>query len=324
MRSTSSVAPPLSRRRSGFTFIELTIALTLGVIVLAAAVGFVIREMRGLAGSEIRQSLARNGRYIGISLRHDIQRAGIELTSIPSFGTLAVWPGTVGDTVVVLHIPYLPDLAPPHSLIPPPGNDNPLPPGGTCGPRCLDLLKQPPSVAPLEIQPGDIVRLQIPGRRQLLMVEQVEITSDTSFELRFTTLDTILRQPANMTDGMRLDRYSTFVQKVTPVLYYQDDQEQLIRATRLNLSGSPEGHVLAHDVELFDARLTFADGDELERADPFDADDTNDYDDIVAVSIRVTVKATRADPRVNQGGLLKRTYEWTIAPRNLRYEKFRI
>jgi len=101
--------------RRGFTFIELMVALALGVIVLAAAVGFVIREMRNLAGSEIRQSLSRNGRYIGVSLRHDVQRAGIEISSSNSFGTVAVWPGTNGDTLVVLHVPYIPDLAPPHA-----------------------------------------------------------------------------------------------------------------------------------------------------------------------------------------------------------------
>ncbi|NIR45507.1 MAG: prepilin-type N-terminal cleavage/methylation domain-containing protein [Gemmatimonadetes bacterium] len=312
------------RHRSGFTFIELMIALTLGVIVLAAAVGFVLREMRGMAGSEIRQSLARNGRYIGVSLRHDVQRAGIELTSSRSFGTVAVWPGTFGDTLVVLHIPYEPDLAPPHSLIPPAGSTNPLPPGGTCGLRCLDLLKRPPTAAELEIRPGDLARLQIPGKRQLIMVQEVEITSDTSFQVRFTEIDTLLHQPASMTDGMLLDQFGTFVQEITPVMYYLDGAGQLMRSSRLNMDGSPDGHVLAYGVKQFDVRLLFADGDEHERAEPLDTDDTNDYDDIVAVSVRVTVQAERADIRVNRGELLERTYEWTIAPRNLRYEKFKL
>ncbi len=324
MRAPRRTPSSFGRLRSGFTFIELTIALALGVIVLAAAVGFVLREMRGLAGSEIRQSLARNGRYIGISLRHDVQRAGIELTSSPTFGTVAVWPGTFGDTLVVLHVPYEPDLAPPHSLIPPTGTGNPLPPGGTCGLRCLDLLKRPPTAAALEIRPGDLARLQIPGKRQLIMVEQVEITSDTSFQVRFTEMDTLLHQPASMTDDMLLDRFSTFVQEITPVMYYLDDARQLMRSSRLDLNGSPAGHVLAYGVQEFDVRLLFADGDEHEYANPLDTDDTNDYDDIVAVSVRVTVQAERADVRVNRGELLERTYQWTIAPRNLRYEKYRL
>lgn len=322
----SGSRPGKSRRvaRRGFTFIELMVALALGVLVLAAAVGFVIREMRNLAGSEIRQSLSRNGRYIGVSLRHDVQRAGIEISSSSSFGTVAVWPGTNGDTLVVLHVPYIPDLAPPHSLIPPTGTDNPLPPGGTCGSNCLDLAKVPAAVMPLELRAGDLARVQIPGQRQLLLVEQVDVTSDSTFQLTFTAIDTVLNQPASLTGGMLLDRYSTFVQEIEPVIYFVDDEEQLIRASRLDLSGSPDGDVLAYGVEEFDVKLLFGDGDELEQANPFDTDDTNDYDDVIAVKVRVTLKADRADPRVNRGDLLRRTLEWTIAPRNLRYEKYRI
>ena len=70
--------------------------------------------------------------------------------------------------------------------------------------------------------------------------------------------------------------------------------------------------------------MVFADDDELERADPTDSDDSNDFDDIVALKIRVTLKANRVDPRVNQGQLLRKTYEWMISPRNLRYEKQRL
>jgi prepilin-type N-terminal cleavage/methylation domain-containing protein len=324
MFSGSRSRVPRGGYPGGFTFIELMIALALGVLVLAAAVGFVVREMRNLAGSELRQSLSRNSRYIGVSLRHDIQRAGIEIASTNSFGSVAVWPGAAGDTLVVLHIPYLPDLAPPHSLIPPAGSDNPLPPGGTCGSSCLDLAKLPASVTPLELEAGDLARVQIPGQRQLLMVEQIDETSDSTFQLTFTPIDTILRQPASLTGGMLLDRYGTYVQKIEPVIYYLDDEEQLIRAPRLNQNGSPSGDVLAYGVEEFDVKLLFSDGDELERADPFDTDDTNDYDDIIAVKVRVTLKAERADPRVNQGDLLRRTMEWIIAPRNLRYEKYRI
>lgn len=305
----------------GFTFIELIIALALGVIVLAAAVGFVIREMRNVAGSEIRQALSRNGRFIGISLRHDVQRAGVGISSTTTFGTVAVWPGTYGDTLVILNVPYTPDVAPAHSLIPPPGNDNPLPAGGTCGERCLDVVREN---MPLELQPGDLARLQVPGALHLILIEQIDITSDTSAQVTFTSIDTVLSQPASMTGGLLLDRFGTIVQELTPVIYYLDDQEQLMRASRLNFDGSPDGHVLAYGVEEFDVKLVFADGDELERADPFDLDDGNDYDDIVAVKVKVTLKAERADPRVNRGELLRKEYEWMISPRNLRYEKYRL
>ncbi len=68
----------------------------------------------------------------------------------------------------------------------------------------------------------------------------------------------------------------------------------------------------------------FQDGDVLEQANPFDADDSNDCDDIVAVRMVVEVRADRAHPTVNNGELLRKTFEWTVAPRNLRYEKNRL
>jgi hypothetical protein len=310
------------RASSGFTVVELIIALSLGAVVLAGAIGYMIREIRTLAGNEIRQSLARNGRYIGVSLRRDLQRAGIEIESTVEFGTVNVWPGSSGDTLVILHVPYLPDIAPPHRLAPPPGNDNPLPAGGTCGPRCVDVVKDP--TRPFELAVGDLARLQVLETRRLILVEDITQTSDTSVALTFTDVPILLRQPAGLSGGLRLDRYATYVQELSPIVYYLDDQAQLHRAFRLNLNGSPAGDILAYGVEGFDAKLVFADGDVLERADPGDADDTNDFDDIVAVKIRVTLKAERADPRVNGGQLLRRSYEWTISPRNLRYEKKRV
>jgi hypothetical protein len=121
-----------------------------------------------------------------------------------------------------------------------------------------------------------------------------------------------------------LDRFGTFVQELATVVYYIDAQDQLYRAPKLNLDGSAAGHILAYGVESFDVKLVFNDGDELETADPDDEDDTNDYDDVVAVKVIATFRADRTDPRVNQGQLLRRNYEWTVSPRNLRYEKRRL
>lgn len=308
-------------RRSGFTVIELVVALSLGAIVLAGAIGYMIREMRTLTGNDIRQGLARNGRYVGVSLRHDLQKVGIEIESTTDFGTVNVWPGTRGDTLLILHVPYLPDLAPPHPLQPPAGSDNPLPAGGTCGPRCVEVVKD---TTPLELAVGDLARLQVLSTRRLILIEDINTTSDTSVELSFTEASEILRQPAGFAGGMLLDRFATYAQELSPIIYYLDDEEQLRRAFRLNLDGSPAGDILAYGVEEFDVKLIFADGDELERANPTDSDDSNDFDDIVAVKIRVTFKASRTDPRVNQGQLLRKSYEWIISPRNLRYEKRRL
>ncbi|UCF18381.1 MAG: prepilin-type N-terminal cleavage/methylation domain-containing protein [Gemmatimonadota bacterium] len=311
----------MSRVR-GFTLIELLVALTLGVVILGAAIGYLLREMRTLTGGDIRQSVARNGRYVGVSLRHDLQRAGVGIKSTTSFGTAVVWPGSPGDTLVVLYVPYTPELAPAHPLVPPIGASNPLPPGGTCGPRCVEVVKG--ASQPLELAVGDLARLQILETRRLILISDLVETSDTSVAITFNERPTILRQPAGLVGGLRLDLFGTFVQELTPVVYYLDENAQLLRAPRLDLNGSPDGDVLAYGVERFDVTLVFSDGDELERADPSDEDDSNDYDDIVAVRAVVTIRADRSDPRVNEGELFRRRYEWLISPRNLRYERNRI
>jgi prepilin-type N-terminal cleavage/methylation domain-containing protein len=307
--------------RRGFSLVELIVALVIGVIVLGAAMGYLFREMRTLAGSEIRQSLSRNARYIGVSLRHDIQRTGIGVESAASFGTVSTWSGSYGDTLVVLYVPYQPDIAPLHPLVPPAGTDEILPAGGTCGSRCLDVLKS--SVGPLDLQVGDLARLQVRGTRRLLLIEELNVTSDTTVQVNFTEVPVILRQTAGLEGDLRLTRTGTYVQELVPVVYYVDMEQQLYRAQRLNLDGSPLGHVLAYGVEKFDVKLIFTDGDELEQANPDDTDDSNDYDDIVAVRVAVTVAADRVDPRVNDGELLRRDYAWMVAPRNLRYERNR-
>jgi hypothetical protein len=125
-------------------------------------------------------------------------------------------------------------------------------------------------------------------------------------------------------EGLSLDRFATFVQELDATVYYLDEGDRLMRAVALNLDGSPRGQVLAYGVEEFDVRLVFADGDVLEVANPTDADDSNDYDDVVAVRVRITAKADRVHPLVNNGELLRKTFEWLVAPRNLRYEKDRL
>ena len=311
----------IERRLRGFTFVELIVALTLGAVVLAGAIGYMIREMRTLTGNDIRHGLARNGRYVGVSLRHDLQKAGIEIESTTDFGTVNVWAGVVGDTLVILHVPYVPEMAPPHPIQPPSGGGNPLPAGGTCGARCIEVVKD---TTPLELAVGDLARLQILETRRLILIDDLTETSDTSVEVSFTDASEILRQPAGFAGGVLLDRFATYIQELSPILYYLDDQGQLHRAFRLNLNGSADGDILAYGVEEFDVKVVFADDDELDRADPTDTDDSNDFDDIVALKIRLTLKANRVDPRVNQGQLLRKTYEWLVSPRNLRYEKQRL
>lgn len=306
----------------GYTLIELIIALLIGTVVLSAAITFLITHIRSLEGSDIRENVSRNSRYIGALLRRDVQAAGIDIKSTTSFGTVMVYPGSPNDTLVMLHVPYVPISAPPHDVDPTAnGGSDPAAGNGTCGLRCIDLLKD--ALATLELAPGDLARLQIDGVRRLIIIDKLTVVSSSQFAVEWTAADTLLHQPAGLVGPVQIKIASTFVQRLQPIMFYLDG-ENLMRAERLNADGTPKGEVVAYGVEQFEVTLVFDDGDELSEADPNDPDDSNDYDDIVAVKVTVTVKADRVDPRVNSGQLLLKTSEWQISPRNLRYEKNRV
>ena len=196
------LALPREKRLSshGFTLVEAIIGMVVGIIVLGATVGFLLTQMRILGAGDLREDLHRNARYIGISLRHDVQAAGIDITTNYDFGTLAAYPGTYGDTLIVLHVPYVPSPAPPHDIDPPVGVDNPLAAGGTCGTHCIDVIKD--NGQQLELVQGDLARMQIGNTRRLILIEKISTTSATSVALTYTAHDTILRKPAGLTAGL--------------------------------------------------------------------------------------------------------------------------
>lgn len=311
-----AVERPTSR---GFTLIELVIGLVLGTVIISAAISFLITHMRSLEGSDIRENVTRNDRFIGALLRRDVQLAGVDVRSSTEYGTVAVWPGSNGDTLILLYAPYEPDPAPIHDIHPasmPPPSDE-----GTCGAFCVEWFLG--SADTSTIQPGDLARIDVDMSRRLVLINEVEVNG-SFLRVRFTDADTLLRQPAGL-KGFDLNHpFGTLFQELRPIIYYLDDEERLLRAERLNIDGTPDGDVVAYGVEEFEVSVIFDDGDELERPNPYDSDVTNDYDDIVTVKVRVTVKAERADPRVNNGELLRNTTVWLISPRNLRYEKNRV
>jgi prepilin-type N-terminal cleavage/methylation domain-containing protein len=308
-----------SSRDRGFTLIELLVALMLGTVIITAAISFLITHMRSLEGSDIRENVVRNDRYIGALLRHDLQMAGIDIESSTEFGTVGAWPGSSGDTLFVLYVPYEPAPAPIHDIDPtqfqPPAGE------GTCGERCIDVLYD--MSQPTELKEGDLARLEVNGVRRLIVVNDVSVAG-FALEVGFTAADTLLRQPAGLSGNLQVEVPGTFIQKLQAIMFYVDDQDRLIRANRLNMDGTPDGEIVAYCVDDFEISVVFDDGDELERPNPYDTDYSNDYDDVIAVKVRVTVRAERTDPRVNGGELLTKTSVWYVAPRNLRYEKNRI
>ena len=302
--------------RLGFTMIELLIALVMGVIVLSASLSFGVSTWRTMEGNSIREEVYRSGRFIGMSLERDMQTVGVGIASTVSFGTLAVW----GDTIVILSVPFDPNEAPPHDLDPPAGTDNPLPSGGTCGTYCLDLL--PDAKSDFTLEAGDLARLQVNDTRRLILLTSMK-KAGTKYSVEFTPHSSLLRYTAGLTGDMLLDRYSTFVQRLAPIIYYLDG-DKLMRAEKLNQDGTPAGEVLAYGVQEWEVNLVFTDLDEARTANPLDGDPTNDFDDILGMRVRVVCAADRPSINVKGGILFTKEFEWQFSPRNLMYEKNRL
>ena len=292
---------PTNEARRGFTLIEVMISLTVGIVVLSGALSFAVGIWRNLEGNEVREDVYRDARYIEMSLERDFQGTGVGLTSTVSFGSLAVW----NDTITILRIPFMPAESPPYQIDPPAGTNNPLDPGGTCGSRCIDLQKAADGSFDLDV--GDLARLQVNDERRLILIQSLADYGAT-VAMEFTPATTLLHYPAGFAGGLLLDRFSSFVQEVGPVIYYLDGTE-LKRAETLNIDGTPAGETIAYGVQSFEVTLLFVDGDEADEANILDSDTTNDFDDITGVRIKAVVGADRIHPAVNSGNLFTHTSE---------------
>ena len=305
----------LKSRNRGFTLVELLAALVIGLVVLSAALSFVVTTYRTAGGSEIREEVYRNARFIAMSLERDFQVTGVGINSTQSFGTLATW----SDSIVILRVPYEPNEAPPHTIVPPAGINNPLNPGGTCGARCINVQK---GIGVFDLKPGDLARLQVNDERRLILVQTV-LDAGASMAVEWVNIDTILHHPAGLAGGLLLDRFNTFVQKLWTIVYWVEGGK-LMRAERLKLDGSLDGAVMAYGAKSWKNSLIFLDGHEAPKADPTGADPTSTFDNVVGVRIQAQLAADRPDPRVNSGALFTRSYQWRFAPRNLMWQRNRI
>ena len=305
----------VSASREGLTLIELLISVVISVAVMGASLSFAMAAFRGTEGNRIREEVYRSSRFIGMSLQRDIQTTGVGIASEVSFGTLS----TFNDTLVVLHVPWEPTNAFPYEIDPPAGTNNPLDPGGTCGSTCIDLNKAPDGT--FDLVPGDIARLQINTERRVILVTGVQDLGAT-VALTFSPDTTLLHYEAAFAGDVQLDRFSTIVQKLQPIVYYVEG-EILHRADRLDVSGNLIGSPLAYGVKSWEAKMVFLDLDEAAEGDPHDSDVTNDFDDILGTRITATLGANRPDIRVAEGEIFTRTYEWKLYPRNLMYERNR-
>ena len=309
------MAQRVSASREGFTLIELLISLVISVVVMGASLSFALAAFRGSEGNTLREEVYRNSRFIGMALERDIQTTGVGIASEIRFGTLS----TFNDTLVVLHVPWTPTDAFPYTIDPPSGTNNPLNSGGTCGPSCIDLNKGPGNS--FDLVPGDIARLQVNAERRVILVTDVRSVGPT-VELTFAAAPTLLHYESALSGGVLLDRFSTIVQKLQPIVYWVEN-EILYRAAQLDANGDLIGSPIAFDVKSWEAKMIFLDLDEADEGNPYDSDETNDFDDILGVRLTATLGTIRSDIRVAGGDLYTRDYVWKFLPRNLMYERNR-
>jgi prepilin-type N-terminal cleavage/methylation domain-containing protein len=315
--STRSAAR--TRSRSGFTLIELLVSMVLGVIILSVSANFATATLRSSRGIDIRDGLNRDARFVGLAVSRDIQDAGVGFESTQVFGSVA----SRGDTVVAISVPFLPNEAETYSMVVPADTTDPLPPGGTCGATCIDVVD--PNTVPFQLSPGDVALLQVQNERRLIVLTAVTAPSAGVRRLTFSNADTLFVYPAGLTGGLRLTRNGVAVQRLSVTAWYQNNvNNTLIRADGFLPDGTLRTSITARGVDTFATRLQFTNGTERTQANGFDADTTNDYDRIVSVVVRARMQVERVDRSVNGGAPMFRDYEWRITPRNLIFERNRV
>jgi prepilin-type N-terminal cleavage/methylation domain-containing protein len=318
--------------RRGMTLVEIMIAMVVGVIVMASAMSFTISTFRGVEHTNLREDVFRTGRFIGASLERDAASAGVAMRSQVRFGTLLA----KGDTLVIVSVPYdtlpvpllataAPGSAPVYSM--PAGTATPATPGlGSCGTYCVDVQVGVTGDT-LQFGVGNMVQMNVDNERRFLNVTAKRNMGSGRYQITFSANDTLFLHPASWArpiasaQNLQLRPAETSFQKITPVMYYRDAQNRVIRSSGLTTGGAPVGEVVAENVTAWTVWLFFEDGDSARVANPSDADDTNDYDDLSSVKVMATLQNRRADRNI--GTAATRNFEWRYSPRNLAYERNR-
>ena len=306
--------PGIPAGRRGYTLIELLIVTVLSVVIMGASLTFVISTIQSSEGGALRQEVYRNARFIGMSLERDAQSTGIGIVSDIRLGTLS----TFNDTLVMLYVPWLPTEAYPYEIDPPSGT-GPLPPGGTCGATCIDLLKAPDGT--FDIAPGDLALLQINAERRVILATMVKVMG-SKVELTFSPDTALFHYASGLKGGVLLDRDATTVQKLQPIVYWVEN-EVLYRSDQLDATGDMVASPMAYNVKAWEASMVFLDLGEADEANPNDTDYTNDFDDILGIRVSTTLAASRTHVAVSGGQLFTRDYRFRAYPRNLMYERNR-
>jgi len=309
---------PRAPRRDGFTLIELLVAMVLGVLVLGVSSNFAIATLRSSRATDIRDGLNRSARYVGMALQRDLQDGGVSFQSTSTFGAVAAR----GDTVMAISVPYLPNQAEIYRMVTPVPLTDPLPAGGTCGARCIDIVD--PGVVPFQLAPGDPALLQVLNVRRLIVISSVATTSAGAKRITWAAGDSLFVYPLGLTNGLQLRRIGVAVQRLAVTSWFRKASDStLVRSDGFFANGTMRQMTVGRGAETFTTRLLFTDGVERTVANGFDSDTTNDYDRISSVIARARLRNDRTDRNINGGAALSRNYEWRVSPRNLLFERNR-
>jgi len=314
------------------TLVEIMIAMVVGLIIMTSAMSFTVTTFRGVEHTNLREDVFRTARFIGTSLERDAASAGVAIRSQVRFGTMLA----KGDTLVFVSVPYdtlpvplrnpaAPGIAPVYSM--PAGTVTPASPGmGSCGTYCVDVKVD--SIADtLQFGVGSMIQMNVDNERRFLNVTAKQNMGSGRYQITFSPNDTLFLHPAGWSrpissaQNLQLRPAETSFQRITPVMFYRDAQNRIMRSTSLSASGEPIGEVVAENVTAWTVWLFFADGDSARAADPDVADESDDYDDLTSVKVTATVQNSRADRNLGAAGT--RTFEWRYSPRNLAYERNR-
>lgn len=316
-------AHPGRRGQSGFTLIELMIAMIVGILILSASTKLLLSSMRSLTGTELRDGVDRRARFIGIALQRDVQQTGISIDSRPTFGTV----GTYADTLVMLRVPYfVPAGGGPEQPAINYSRTAVLPGGagvGNCGALCVEVVR--PAGEVFQIKVGELAYIQLNANvRRLIRVTAVSLPTGTTARVTFSNTNRILGHTAGIA-GIDL-RTPFTVRTLRAVAFYRDATTSVLnRVDSVLTTGAVVPQPIATGVQSWTASLIFTNGVEANLADPdADGDPDNNFDDIARVHLQATLQADRADARVNNGVLLSRRYDWWLTPRNLVYERNRL
>jgi len=306
----------MTRRRAGFTLVELLMSMTIGVVVITAATSFSMSSWKTRRAWTVRESVDRNARFVGMSIARDAQEAGIAIENTPTFGTI----GSFGDTLSILSVPFTPAEAPVYPIY----NDGDTlpnyPPGGNCGTTCIEFMQQGGT---FQLAAGDLVRLQIGSTRRLLYLTSAVASTSGRFRVNFLPMQRLLGRAAGL-DSVLLTRSGTTIQKLKAVVYWRDAATNtLMRAERFNGSAAPIGTAVATSTMEFRTSVIFIGNREAASYSGLDTDTLNDGNDLIGLRVRARIQSDRTDPSVNNGQPTSRWYDWRVAPRNLMYEKNR-